>query len=34
VPDWMALSTELDSLMGAWQQEQKQRNMPLPGAIR
>jgi len=34
VPDWMALSTELDSLVGAWQQEQKQRNMPLPGAIR
>jgi hypothetical protein len=31
VPDWMALSTELDSLVGAWQQEQKRRNMPLPG---
>jgi hypothetical protein len=34
VPDWMALSTELDSLVGAWQQEQKRRNMPLPGALR
>ncbi len=25
VPEWMALSTELDSLVGAWQQEQKRR---------
>lgn len=25
VPDWMALSTEMDSLVGAWQQEQKRR---------
>lgn len=27
VPEWMALSTELDSLVGAWQQEQKRRQL-------
>jgi hypothetical protein len=34
VPDWMALSTELDTFVGAWQQVQKQRTMPPPGALR
>lgn len=34
VPDWMAFSTEVDSLIGAWQQIQKQRNRPLPGSMR
>ena len=34
VPDWMAFSTEVDSLLGTWQQLQKQRNRPLPGSIR
>jgi len=34
VPDWMAFSNEIDSLIGAWQQLQKQRNRPLPGSIR
>jgi len=34
VPDWMALSTELDSFVGAWQQEQKNRQMAPPGALR
>lgn len=34
VPDWMALSTELDSFVGAWQQEAKNRQMAPPGALR
>jgi hypothetical protein len=34
LPDWMSFSTEIDSIMGAWQQEQKQRHMPPPGAFR
>jgi hypothetical protein len=34
VPDWMAFSTEIDSLMGAWQQLEKQKHRPLPGALR
>jgi hypothetical protein len=33
VPDWMALSTEIDTFVGAWLQVQKQRTMPPPGAL-
>jgi hypothetical protein len=32
VPDWMAFSTELDSLQGAWLQSQGRRTAPAGGA--
>jgi hypothetical protein len=33
VPDWIQFSTEMDSLLGAWQQTQG-RQRPAPGQLR
>ncbi len=34
VPDWMAFGTQIDSFLGTWQQIEKQKHKPLPGAFR